>query len=262
MTTFLKTRFNVFYRYRHLLKNLVSRDITVKYRRSILGVAWSVLNPLFMMVIMTLVFQNLFKQNIEYFPAYLITGQVTFNFFSESTNLAMDSILGNNALIKKVYIPKYIFPLEKVLFACVNTLFSLIPLVAVVIVTGVPITPWIILFPVPILLLAVFNFGVGTFLGSLVIFFRDIKHLYGVIVLALTYLTPIFYPVSILGGWMATAVKFNPMYWYVTMMRQVIIYGHPPTMWQWVITVGCAAVAVIVGLIVLKKTQDKFILYI
>lgn len=262
MTTYLRARFDVFYRYRHLLKNLVNRDIKVKYRRSVLGIAWSVLNPLFMMLIMTAVFSYLFRFEIAYFPVYLLCGQTTFNFFSEATNLAMDSILGNNALIKKVYVPKYIFPLEKVLFSCINTLFSLIPLFAVTLIMQVPITPWAILFPIPILLLAVFNFGVGTLLASLVIFFRDIKHLYGVIVLALTYLTPIFYPIDILPSWMLTVVRLNPIYWYVAMVRQVLLYGQAPTLWQWVITIGCAVVAVILGLLVLKKTQDRFILYI
>lgn len=260
MVEYMKARIDVFFRYRYMLQNLVNRDIKVKYRRSILGIAWSVLNPLFMMIIMTVVFQRLFEQGPD-FPAYLITGQVTFNFFSEATNLAMDSVLGNSSLIKKVYIPKYIFPLEKVLFSLVNTLFSLIPLFGVVIVTRVNITPWIILFPVIYLILAVFNFGVGCLLSSLVIFFRDIKHLYGVIILALTYLTPIFWPISMMKGWMLTVVKCNPMYWYVSMVRQVVLNGSAPTMWQWVITLGSAVVAVLVGLLVFKKTQDKFILY-
>lgn len=248
-----------------MLQNLVSRDIKVKYRRSVLGIAWSVLNPLFMMLIMTFVFQTIFQQDIEYFAAYLICGQVTFNFFSEATNLAMDSVLGNNSLIKKVYIPKYIFPLQKVLFSCVNTLLSLIPLFAVVLVTGVPITPWVILFPIPILILAVFNFGVGTLLSALVVFFRDIKHLYGVVILALTYLTPIFWPISMMESrvpWVMTVIKCNPLFWYVDMMRQVVIYGTAPSLTHWLITIGCALVAVVLGLLVFKKTQDKFILYI
>lgn len=262
MVEYFKTRFEVFIRYRYLLKNLVERDIKVKYRRSALGLIWSVLNPLLMMLVLTAVFSYMFKQQIEYFPVYLLSGQLIFNFFSEATNLAMDSLLANAGLIKKVYIPKYIFPFEKVIFSLVNVMFSLIPLVGVIIVMRVPVTPWILLSPIPILFLFIFNLGAGMILASLVVFFRDIKHLYGIILLALTYMTPIFYPESLLPERVQWVIRLNPIYWFVGMFRQVVLYGKAPTAIQWMATSFSAIILFIIGLFIFKKTQDRFILYI
>jgi ABC-type polysaccharide/polyol phosphate export permease len=178
--------------------------------------------------------------------------------------MAMDSVLGNAQLIKKVYIPKYIFPLEKVLFSFVNTAFSLISLVLVLAVTRSPLTWWALLLWVPLLLLFVFNLGVGLILSAAVVFFRDIKHLYSVLVLALTYMTPIFYPEAILQSFAPAVflIRLNPIYWYVAMFRQLVVYGRPPTPWQWTATVGCAVLALGAGLLFFRKKQDDFILYI
>ncbi len=264
MIRYLSATGAVFVRYRYLLKYLVQRDIKVKYRRSALGVLWSVLNPLLMMLIMTAVFSTMFKGfiNIAYYPVYLLSGQVVFNFFSEATSLGMESVLGSAALIKKVYIPKYIFPLEKVIFSLINTAFSFIPLVAVLLVLRVPITPWILLFPIPLILLFFFNLGVGMVLSSVVIFFRDMKHFYGVLLLALNYLTPIFYPPEALPSYMLMVVRLNPLYWYITMFRMVVMGGEPFKLVHFLATLLCSTIAVLFGMFILKKTQDRFILYI
>lgn len=267
MLRYFKNTLEVFTKYRYLLGNLIRRDFNVKYRRSALGFIWSLLNPILMMLVLTAVFSYVFTNMIDgvkNFPVYLLSGQLMFNFFSEATNMGMESILVNSNLIKKVYIPKYLFPLQKVLFSFINALFSLAALVVVILVTGAPITPWVLLFPVPMLLLLLFCLGVSLVLSSLVIFFRDIKHLYGVLVLALTYLTPIFYPESILppGGFVLKIVHLNPMYWYVGMFRQVVLFGTAPTAMQWIVTSAWAFVALVLGAIVLKKSQNRFILFI
>lgn len=277
MISYLKASGGVFFRYRHLLRYLVSRDIKVKYRRSVLGVAWSVLNPLLMMFVYAAVFGNLFTMLLpDSLPAvattgvppsylvYLLSGQVVFNFFSDATNLAMDSVLNNAQLIKKVYIPKYIFPLQKVLFSLVNTMFSLIALVLVMVFTLSTISWWILLAPVVMGLLFLFNLGVGLILSAAVVFFHDIKHLYSVFVLALTYLTPIFYTESIFVNYsvISYVLRLNPMYWYVQMFRNVVIFAQAPTTEMWIATVGCAFVALIVGLLIFRKNQDDFILHI
>ncbi len=275
---YFKATFQVFMRYRPLLGNLVGRDLKVKYRRSVLGMLWSFLNPLLMMLVMTFVFQNLFVNIIRpgtlpvvsvtgqppSFPVYLLSGQLIFTFFSDTTNAAMDSVMTNAQLIKKVYIPKYIFPLEKVLFGLVNTLFSMISLVAVFLITQSPVTLWALLTPVVVLLLFVFNLGVGLILSAMVVFFRDIKHLYSVFVLALTYMTPIFYPEAILAEMSAVrfVLRLNPMYWFVDLFRYVVVYGTAPTPLHWVITGGCAALALAAGLLIFRRTQDNFILYV
>ena len=126
-------------KYRHLISELVMRDIKVKYKKSILGLLWTLLNPLLTMIVLTIVFSNLFRFDIENYPVYLITGQVMFNFFSEATNLAMMSINDNAQLIKKVYIPKYIFPISKCLSSFVNLIFSLIEVSALIVFMKIPI---------------------------------------------------------------------------------------------------------------------------
>lgn len=262
MSTYFKSTWEVFKRYRYLLSNMVQRDITVKYRRSVLGLLWSFLRPVLMMLIMTAVFMGIFNQTIDYFPVYLLSAQVIFNFFGDATSNAMGSILGGSALIKKIYIPKYLFPLEKVVFEFINALFSLLALFIVIFVVGSPITPWMLLIPVALLMVFFFNLGLGLILSCGVVFFRDIQHLYGVVVLALNYLTPIFYPVSLLSDTMQEMIKINPLYWYVAFFRQIVLYGEAPTGQMWGLCIIWAAAMMLIGLFTMKRTQDKFILYI
>lgn len=280
--TYIKNVLESFGRYRYLLRNLVSRDIKVKYRRSVLGIVWSVLNPLLMMIVQFLVFSIMFQMSpmgkvnaitgeIPNFAVYLLSAQLVFNFFSESTSLAMESVLASSSLIKKVYIPKYIFPLEKVIFSFINTLFSLIALLLVVLFTKTPFSIWLTLFWVPLVLIFVFNLGIGLILAALTVFFRDIKHFYSVILTALNYLTPIFYTESIftsgdkstmISTYMPIVLRCNPVYWYVAMFRNIVIYAEPPTMNQWIACIVSAIVALIIGMVIFKKAQNKFILYV
>ncbi len=277
MIAYLKATGSVFLRYRYLMMNLVGRDIKVRYRRSVLGILWSVLNPLLMMAVMGTIFGVLYRDimgaELQVIPAtgqppeflvYVLTGQLVFSFFSESTNMAMDSVLGNAPLIKKVYIPKYIFPLEKVMFSLINTLSSMLALVLMMIITQSYVSFWALLAPVALALLFLFNLGVGLILSAGVIFFRDIKHFYSILILALTHMTPIFYPIAIFGGntVLLTLVRLNPLYWFVSLFRQLVLYGEGPTGFQWGVPCLCAAVALLLGLVIFRKTQDDFILYI
>ncbi len=277
MIRYLRATMRVFLHYMPLLQNLVNRDIKVKYRRSTLGLAWSVLNPLLMMGVMSLIFgvlyQNILGNQLPIVPAtgeppafmvYVLTGQLMFSFFNDATTQAMDSVMGGAALIKKVYIPKYIFPLQKVIFCLVNTVFAMVSLVLVILLTGTYVNAWVLLAPLVLVFLFGFNLGVGLILSALVVFLRDIKHLYSVFVLALTYMTPIFYPEAIFGGnrVLETIVRLNPIYWYVSLFRQLVIYGSAPTLTQWGVPILCAGVALVIGLLVFRKSQDNFILYI
>lgn len=252
----------VFLKYRYLLFNLIERDIKVKYRRSFLGLLWSVLNPLMTMIILTIVFSNLFKFQIENFSLYIILGVTMFNFMSEATNTAMTSMLGAGALIKKVYIPKYMFPLEKVLFAFVNLLFAQIAVILVVLFTGASLHWTILLFPVPLVYLLFFSIGMGFILSAAAVFFRDMLHLYGVLLTAWMYLTPIIYPMDILPPLMQKLMLLNPLYHYVDYMRQLMIYGTIPGIKENLICFGFAFLATVLGLCIFKKKQDRFILFI
>lgn len=247
-----------------LLQQLVKRDFKVKYKRSILGVLWSVLYPLFMMAIMVTVFQNLFRMTggeINY-PVYIITGLVLFNFLTDATNLALTSIIGNFNLITKIYIPKYIFPLSKVLTGVVNWFFQILALYGVIIVTKQSVTLLHFWLFFDIFCLFMFTLGLGLVLSALMVFFRDMQYLYSLIVLAWTYTTPIFYDIALVGKQLEPLFRANPMYQYITFARDIILYNQMPSLQQFSFIFIIGTIMLIIGLTFFKKVQDKFIYYI
>ena len=250
------------YNYRDLLIELVKRDIKKKYRRSVLGILWSMLNPFFTMLIMTMVFSNFFRFSITNFPLYLLTGQLMFNFYGEATNTSMESILENSSLIKKVYVPKYIFPLAKVLSSCVNFILSLPGLVLLLFITATDIKWIMVLSIIPIIYLLIFCCGVGLILSTVAVYFRDMFHLYGVLLTALSYLTPIFYPKEIIPEKYVFLINFNPLYYFVTMFREIMYYGRLPELNNHLICIIISGIALILGIIIFFKNQKQFILHI
>lgn len=249
-------------KYKPLIHELVTRDLKIKYRRSFLGYVWSLLNPLLMMAIMSLVFSYMFRFDIPNYPLYLICGQTLWAFFNESTNVSMQSIIANGPLIRKVYIPKYIFPISRVISSFVTMSFSLVAILIVMLVTRVPITWKLILLPIPLLFLLLFCMGIGMVLSAIAVYFRDTLHLYTVVCMAWMYLTPVFYPVSALPAKVAYLLQFNPLYHYVTFFREVVVYGTIPAISIWMGTVGFGLLAFGVGLLVFRKLQKDFILYV
>lgn len=249
-------------KFKYLMGDLVTRDIKTKYRRSALGVLWSVLNPLLMMLVTTAVFANIFRFDIKDFPIYYLTGSLIFNFVSESTSFSLTSILGASGLIKKVYLPKYIFPLEKCVFSLVNMLFSFVAVVIVFFVLGSEVHLTMLMFPIPMLYAFVFSVGLSLTLSTLNVFFRDVGHLWSVFVTAWMYITPIIYPISILPGWVLTLVKLNPLYYYVEYFRSVFVYGTVPGLMENMVCLCCSGIMLLIGVNVFRKNQDKFILYI
>lgn len=256
MTTYIHN----FLAYKNLLKELVRRDVKTKYRRSVLGMLWSVLNPLGMMIIMSIVFSHVFRSNIENFPVYLMCGQVIFNFYNEASTVAMSSILGNASLIKKVYVPKYLFPVSKVCSCFVNLVTAFIALVIVIVATGTKLSWTALLVFIPVIYVFVFSLGMGLMLSALVVTFRDLQHLYGILITAWMYMTPIFYPVDMLPGWVADLVRLNPLANFIEMFRDVILYNVVPSgILQAKCIISCV-VALGLGLWIFYKQQDTFIL--
>ena len=254
---------NIINRYEFLLKQLISRDFKTKYKRSVLGVFWSFLNPLLTMLVQYAVFSRLFKFDIENYPVYLLTGIVFFNNFSDSTNQAMMAIVGNAQLITKVYVPKYIYPVTKVLSTSINLLFSLIPLLLVVLITGAKITPTLILLPIGVLAILLITIGIAFAVSAGMVFFRDIQFLWGVFIMIWMYATPIIYPIDILkDSFMYPMQKLNPMYHYITFFRTILIDGVSPEPASYLICFGFAILALFIGGLIFKKTQDRFVLYI
>ncbi|MDD2518484.1 MAG: ABC transporter permease [Bacilli bacterium] len=253
-----------FKKYKFLLQQLVSRDFKVKYKRSVLGILWSLLNPILMMAVLAIVFTNIFKFSMPgvNYLVYLISGLVLFNYFSEASNLAMSSIVGNFTLINKVYIPKYIFPLSKCLFVGINFLLTLIPLYIVIIVTGTDLNIYHFLLPYAYICLFMFTLGMGLILATISVFLRDMFYIYGIIVMMWTYLTPIMYDISMIPAQFQTIFKLNPLYQFINFARSIILYGQMPTLGQWA---GCGVSAVVVlifGIYIFRKKQDKFIYYV
>lgn len=244
--------------------SLVSKDFKLKYRRSILGVLWSVLNPLLMMCVLAAVFSNILKfgGEIENFPMYLILGNVLFSLMADSTSSAMTSILDSAPLIKKIRISKVIFPLEKVIFQLVNFAISLIAVVVVMLFFRIPPTVNLLALPLLLVFMSLFCAGLGMLLASLAVFFRDVCHLWGVIITAWTYATPLFYPVAMLPDWMQAAEAFNPMYHYVSYFRNIAMNNLLPGLQEQLVCFVMAILTFVVGFIVFKVTEKKFILYV
>lgn len=245
-----------------VLSALVSKDFKRKYRRSVLGVVWSVLNPLLMMVVLTAVFSYMFRFQIEHFPLYLILGQILFSLMSSATTQAMSSIVDSSSMIKKIRIEKAIFPIEKVIFELVNFAFSLVAVALVMVYMQVFPTWYILLLPVLLFFVVLFTMGLSLILSAMGVFFRDVFHLWSVFTMAWTYATPLFYPVDMLEPWMQQVMFFNPMYHYVTFFRDIVMYGQFPGFTETAICFGMALITFVVGLIVFRMTERKFILYV
>lgn len=259
---YVKEKIEGFRRFTPLLRELVVRDIKVRYRHSALGLVWTVLNPLLMMVVITIVFSTLFKQNIPNFPIYYLSGSLIFAFNSESTTTALNSIISNASLIKKVYIPKYLFPLSNVLSGLVNLGFSLIAMFIVMLITDAPFHATLLLLPIPIFYTFLFSVGLGILLSAVTVFFRDIAHFYSVFILAWTYFTPIFYPVEILPDAVMKLMQINPMYHLVAYMRSIVLYGVFPSLKENLLCLCLGLLMLALGLFVFYKKQDKFVLYV
>lgn len=256
-------RIKAIYHYKDLLGQLVLRDLKLKYRRSVLGYLWSVLNPLMIMIVMVVVFSSMFKRSIENYPVYLLTGQVMFNFMNQSTHQALLSITGNGSLMKKTYVPKYIFTLSKVTSGLLDFVFSIGALVIVMFFTGTKFSLYFLTFPLIAVQLYIFNLGLGLFLSQAAVFFRDIQYIYSVITTAWLYLTPIFYPIESLSSNMQRYIKlFNPMYYYIQEFRTIVLYDSFPTMDLFMGGIICSISMLLIGSIIFIKKQNKFILYI
>jgi len=215
------------YNYRDLLIELVKRDIKKKYRRSVLGILWMI-----------------------------------FNFYVEATNTSMGSILENSSLIKKVYVPKYIFPLARVLSSCVNFVLSLPGLFLMLVITNVQFKLSMFLGIIPVIYVLFFCFGIGLLLSTIAVYFRDMFHLYGVLITALSYLTPLFYPKEIIPEQYKFLIDYNPLYYFVSMFREIYYYGKIPVLQSHLICILIVLMSLSLGVYVFFKNQKNFILHI
>lgn len=269
--TQIKKIWSNFKRYQFLMSQLISRDFKVKYKRSVLGVVWSLLYPVLMMAVMAMVFSQMFRFQVEgiNYLVYLMTGIIMFQYFSEASNTAMTSVVGNFGLLNKVYIPKYIFPLAKCLFVGINFVLTLIPWFILIILTqfGLGTYPasinwYYLLLPYIFLCLFIFTVGMGLFLSCISVFLRDVFYIYGIILTIWQYFTPVFYTIEILPPSLQSLFKFNPLYQFITAAREIVLYGRCPSITSIVVMGVMAVGTLLIGGFIFKKKQDKFIYYI
>ena len=253
---------DAFRRYNYLIRQMVSRNFKTKYKRSVLGILWSFLNPLLTMTVQYVVFSTVFKSDIPNYAVYLLTGIVCFNFFNEATTMTMSSIVDNASLITKVYVPKYIYPLTRVISSSINFLLALIPLFAALLVTRTPIRLTILLLPVGVVCLFSLCLGMGMFLASSMVFFRDTQFLWGVVSMLWMYATPIFYPETIIPARFMPLYKCNPLYHIIRFIRIALMGGVSPEPKAYVLMLIASLVPLVLGVVVFIKTQDQFVLNI
>jgi len=251
-----------FKKYSFLLSELTKKGIKLRYRRSYLGIVWTLLDPLFTMLVLTLVFGTILGRSDPTFPLYILSGRLIYNSFSQGTRTAMKSIRGNSGMIKKVYVPKYFYPLSSVLYNYIIFLISLMILAGTMFVLKVYPTFYLIQIIVPLVLLLLLTFGVGLILACITVFFKDIEYLWDVALMLIMYTSAIFYHVDQLKGSRIYNVFYcNPLYAIIRLFRSAV-YGVPMEP-VWLIIASVAAVgSVLAGLAIFYWKQDEFILHI
>lgn len=248
--------------YRDLIWELVLRDLKVRYRRSAIGFVWTMLQPLLMMLVFQLVFSAMFRFDITNYPVYALAGILFWNFFSQSILASMNSLRGNANLLKKVPVPHAVFPVATVLSGLVNMAFAMVPLFGLLLVTRHPLTPSLLFLPVAILLAALFTLGAGLLLSPLAVFFHDVTELVGVALTLLMYLTPIFYPMSILPESMRWIVRFNPIRSILEVFRDPIYQGEIPPLAHLAVAVGVTVAMLAIGAAAFRKSSDRIPYYV
>ena len=270
----------MFRKYKDLLMELTRKNVKLKYRNSWLGVFWSFLQPLLNMIVLSVVFGALFGRSNEYvicFPVYLFTGRLIFDFFSTATKQSMISFRRNQAIIKKVYVPKYMYPLSSILSTFVTFAISIVCYICVWIffkLTGISggenltITWRILLVFIPMLYVLVFSAGVGLILSVLNVFFRDIEYIWDVLVKLLFYMVPIVYPLQkITTPWIVFVIKINPLYTMIELFRQCVLYGSSVTAqvlsWKLLLySAVCSIGVLVVGIWIFNKYSDKIVYHL
>ncbi len=248
-------------RYRELLRQLVIREVKLRYKRSVLGFAWTVLNPLFAMAIFTMVFSRVFGGRPNY-ALYVITALLGWNLFSLGTSRGLDSVVLNGPIIRKVFVPKAIFPVAAVASQVVNFVFSLVPLFLFMIVIGAPVGPSLLWLPIPLLSLTCFAMGIALLLGTFNVFFRDVKYFYEAGVLAWFYATPIFYPPDIVPDKFKFLLTINPMYALLESLRAPIYRGTAPPVDLLVSGLALSLATLAVGWAVFHRFEGRFVHYV
>jgi ABC-2 type transport system permease protein len=244
-------------RYRDLVVQLVTRDVRTRYKRSVLGVGWTLLNPLLMMAVLTLVFSQVFRADVSHYAVYLLSAQLLWIFFAQTTTQAMNSLTWGGALVSKIYLPRSVFAVSQVGTGLVNLVLALVPLLFITLVSGVPATWALLWLPIPIIMMACFALGIGLLLSTLAISFPDVVEMYQVILTAWYFLTPIIYPLSALPESTRALISLNPAYYLVEAFRGPLYAGIGPEPATLIVGGVAATTSLIAGWLLFTSAADE-----
>lgn len=251
-------------RYRYLIRNLISRDLKVRYKRSSIGFVWVMLNPLLTMAVMSVVFSHVFgsrTSGISNYPVYILGGLLIWNVFAQGTTAAMGNLMGNSGVLRRMYVPPSAFVASTIGSAVVNLSFALIPFIVLSVILGArPSLAWFYVI-VPMVQVTIFSFGVGLIISALVVFFQDIYEIYNVFILLFMYLTPVFYPVSVLGEF-EQYEYFNPMFHMIEGFRNPILSGQIPSLDNILITSIMVLLTALIGWLIFTRLEGKFVYHL
>ena len=254
--------FKILIKYRDLISQLIHRDLVSRYKRSILGIAWTMLNPLGTMLVLTIVFSRVFN-NVRDYPVYILSGLAIWNFFSQSTSHSMNSTIWGSGLFQKIFLPRTAFIVSSIGTGIVNLLISLIPLLLIMAITNVKIYISIIFLPLSILLTAGFALGVGLFLSTYAVIFPDIAEMYSIILTAWMYLSPVMVPEAILAQIAnGLLLKINPMYYMINLFRTIVYDGQFPVFSTWLGAIAISLASLFWGWFFFTKNSDRLAYYV
>lgn len=245
-------------KYRELINQFVSRSIKTRYKRSVLGIIWTLLNPLLSMIVLTIIFSQVFRFSVENYPIYVLCGLVVWNFYSSATSGAMSDMLWSGNLLGRIYMPKSVFAVSAIGTGLINLLLSLIPVFIIALILRVQITPATILMPLSIFFLAIFSLGFGLTLSTAAVFFGDMEPVYNVLLMIWFYATPIIYPVEVIPEQFQWLIRLNPLYYLLTIFRDPLYKGTVPELSFWLISGFLALVMLMIGAYVFTSKSNEY----
>lgn len=245
-------------KYRELIYQFTARSITARYKRSLIGVAWTMLNPLMTMIVLTLVFSQIFRWNVPYYPVYVLSGLIVWGFFSHTTSSAMGEMIYSGGLLNRIHVPKSVFAVSAIGTGLVNLALSLIPLLLIALVLGTKISFALLVLPFSIFLLALFALGIGLILATAAVYFADMIPVYEVILTIWMYATPIIYPIEIVPPNLLWLFRLNPMLYLLQIFRDPLYNGTVPGWDVWAIATGFAVAAFLAGGLLFTSKSNEY----
>ena len=254
--------FKEFKKHQFLLEELVKRDFKKKYKRSVLGMGWSILSPRLMLLVMRLVFTHFFGRGVEHYTTYLFCGNLIFSYFNESATQGMTSLMSNSSIFTKVNVPKYLFLLSKNSQTLINFGLTLVVFFVFCIIDGITFSFKFFMLIIPIVCLLIFNIGIGMILSALFVFFKDIQYLWTVFAQLLMYMSAIFYTIDTFPPLIQNVFHINPVYVFISYFRQIVLDGKIPSLPFHLLMLGYTVIAALIGALIYKRNNHKFLYYV